>query len=96
VAFIYRFGIKFCGGCNPTFERGQLFSKLKEATSQCINYKTIDEDDAHAYDGLLVICGCENCCVDIGFVQTKSDPIVIREEKDYKETLERLLDFSLE
>lgn len=92
---MYRFGIKFCGGCNPTFERGQLYRDLKEATSQCINYETIDDDETYAYDGLLVICGCENCCVDISSIQIKTNPILLREEEDYGKVLNQLLAFSL-
>ena len=84
-----KYGVKFCGGCNPTFERGQVFKKIKEETSKHIFLESVKEDEI--YDGLLVICGCNNCCVDIDDIQTKTEPIIMGSDNQYEEVVRKLL-----
>ena len=54
-------GVKFCGGCNPMYDRGKLFEKTKEAYP---DYTFEMADDTRKYEKLLVICGCERACAD--------------------------------
>lgn len=52
-------GVKFCGGCNPRFERGEVYRDIKQ-TIQNIDFSYASEDEV--YDILLVIGGCSSCC----------------------------------
>ena len=54
-------GVKFCGGCNPMYDRGKLFEKTKEAYP---DHTFEMADDTRKYETLLVICGCERACAD--------------------------------
>ena len=54
-------GVKFCGGCNPLYDRGKLFEKTKEAYP---DHTFEMADDTKEYEKLLVICGCERACAD--------------------------------
>ena len=54
-------GVKFCGGCNPMYDRGKLFEKTKEAYP---DHAFEIADDTKEYEKLLVICGCERACAD--------------------------------
>ena len=54
-------GVKFCGGCNPMYDRGKLFEKTKEAYP---DHAFEMADDTKKYEKLLVICGCERACAD--------------------------------
>ena len=54
-------GVKFCGGCNPMYDRGKLFEKTKEAYP---DHTFEMADDTRKYEKLLVICGCERACAD--------------------------------
>jgi hypothetical protein len=54
-------GVKFCGGCNPMYDRGKLFEKTKEAYS---GHTFEMADNTRKYEKLLVICGCERACAD--------------------------------
>ena len=52
-------GIRFCGGCNPRYDRGKACEEIKQ------QFKDIDFLHAvenEKYDCLLVIGGCTNCC----------------------------------
>ena len=54
-------GIKFCGGCNPGYDRRQACEEIKEAfENKDLEFLHAVEDDP--YDCLLVIGGCSNCC----------------------------------
>ena len=52
-------GIKFCGGCNPRYERGEASRQIQRELSQ-IEFAHAVEGEK--YDNLLVIGGCPACC----------------------------------
>lgn len=52
-------GVKFCGGCNPRFERGAAYRDIKSSIDK-IEFDYANEDEI--YDILLVIGGCPSCC----------------------------------
>lgn len=49
--------LKYCGGCNPRFDRAALAARLKEEGG--IEWALPGEHAEHT----VVICGCERCCV---------------------------------
>jgi len=57
-----RIGVKYCGGCNPSYDRVALAKRME---------KTLDKEaefisfQARNLDLVLVVCGCETACVDI-------------------------------
>ena len=53
-------GVKFCGGCNPMYDRGKLYKRIIEAYPEH-SFETADE--TKNYKTLLAICGCERACV---------------------------------
>lgn len=63
-------GVKFCGGCNPRFERGEVFRNIKKEIEQ-IEFSYASEDEC--YDILLVIGGCQSCCASYEQYEVKGD-----------------------
>ncbi len=55
-------GVKFCGGCNPMYDRGKLYERIR---SEYAEQAFETADPAKNYETLLVICGCERACPDI-------------------------------
>ena len=53
-------GVKFCGGCNPMYDRGKLYKRIIEAYSE---HSFEAADETKNYETLLAICGCERACV---------------------------------
>jgi len=53
-------GVKFCGGCNPRYDRVEALYKLKERFEDKVDFDYAKENED--YDVLLVIGGCTNCC----------------------------------
>lgn len=51
--------VKFCGGCNPGYDRGQAYQTIREAVSDCALLSLPVE--GQAYDALLILRGCTGC-----------------------------------
>ena len=52
-------GIKYCGGCNPRYDRAAFVSRLLPAHPE---WDTEYSQEGVHYDRLYVICGCTSCC----------------------------------
>lgn len=57
-----RIGVKYCGGCNPRYDRRVAFDEIKKAVP---NAQYMSAEDEGIYDVLLVFAGCPNSCADI-------------------------------
>lgn len=53
-------GVKFCGGCNPRYDRGRAYEQIKEHFRGRVDFRVAEEEQT--YDFLLVIGGCTNNC----------------------------------
>lgn len=59
--------IKFCGGCNPTFDRGEYWNRICQCAGERISWIRFQED----YDGVvLVINGCQRACPEFDLSST--------------------------
>ncbi|MEA4816621.1 hypothetical protein SDC9_163978 [bioreactor metagenome] len=76
-----KIGIKYCGGCNSTYDRKSLYDRLK---SEYPNHEIEAVKAGKAYDLLVVLCGCKAQCADISAYS--SDAIVfVTEEYEYED-----------
>lgn len=53
-------GVRFCGGCNPRYQRGEALARIREHFRGRIEFPIAEEGPE--YDILLVIGGCTNSC----------------------------------
>lgn len=63
-----RLAIKFCGGCNPAIERGQLARIIRRDLADGVRWVSAEEE----VDLLLIICGCLTACADRTEVKEKA------------------------
>ncbi|MDO4545851.1 MAG: hypothetical protein Q4C25_06810 [Bacillota bacterium] len=63
-------GVRFCGGCNPRYDRGKAYEEIKNKIKS-VDFLHAVEDDR--YDCLLVIGGCTNCCASYDQFDVKGD-----------------------
>lgn len=54
-----RFAVKYCGGCNPRYDRGAAYAEIRAALEGSISFSYPKEGES--YDGLLIIRGCTGC-----------------------------------
>jgi hypothetical protein len=68
-----RVGVKFCGGCNPRYDRSGELDKILDHFAKDSDDFGADKiekgkalfgfaKDGGKYDVLLVVCGCTNLC----------------------------------
>ena len=51
--------IKFCGGCNPRYDRGRAYAAIREATKDAAVFSLPQEGTR--YDVLVILRGCTAC-----------------------------------
>jgi len=84
-------GVRFCGGCNPNYERGQAFRDI-QACCPGIDFANATEEDS--YDILLVIGGCSSCCA--SYEQFKAEKILKMWDISHKDRICRELNHRLQ
>ncbi|MDR1496610.1 MAG: hypothetical protein LBS67_06820 [Clostridiales Family XIII bacterium] len=63
-------GFKFCGGCNPVYDRRAAYEKIRSdvcvrAAERGVEVSFEPVREGVRYDALLVICGCANRCASL-------------------------------
>lgn len=72
--------IKFCGGCNPTYDRGAAVDKLKKIFDGKIQF--FNHDIAVPRELGILVQGCEKECVLIKNLAPAEHYITLRYESD--------------
>lgn len=62
-----KIGIKYCGGCNPLFDRKKYVQELERENGVPLEI-AVEELE---YDLIYVVCGCPVCCADISGLKAK-------------------------
>ena len=51
--------MKYCGGCNPGFDRVEYFRRIRSAAGNSIEWVTLEDPGC---DAVLLIQGCDTAC----------------------------------
>lgn len=81
-------GVKFCGGCNPRYDRGKALETIKNEMQGETEF-VIAEEGAF-YDQLLVIGGCTNCCASFSQYLTKNGVVKNWDESQIEDTISKI------
>ena len=84
-----KIGIKYCGGCNPTYERLEF---IQEVQSRLGNRFLFCRSDRRDLDGMLLINGCVRSCATENLDHKETAYVSISGEED----LELLIDWLTE
>lgn len=81
-------GIKYCGGCNPRYDRKRFAELLKRRFGH--SFETADAENE--YDVLVVLCGCSSSCAGFSQYKVKSGQVVIvRSEADFDDAVNSII-----
>jgi len=75
-----KIGIKYCGGCNPTYDRTNVVTKLKKHLNDSDSIETAKEEII--YDIVVILCGCSKACANYENLKAKYEKICISSEND--------------
>ncbi len=90
------FAIRYCGGCNPHYDRVAFANRVKEHFNGRAEFELAQE--GKEYEGLLVIGGCSNCCASHKQFTSLNPPKLIWGEEffdDIVKMVEGIIDESL-
>ncbi len=75
-----RVGIKYCGGCNPEYDRVAIVDHIKQSLKDKIE---IVRPESEAVDLILSVNGCSTACADVKpFENLKIHTITSLEDAD--------------
>lgn len=81
-------GVKFCGGCNPRYDRGKALADIKKEMQGQAEFVVAEEGGE--YDYLLVIGGCTNCCASYSQYKAQNDTIRMWDNGHIENTISKL------
>ncbi|MEG1255605.1 hypothetical protein [Clostridium sp.] len=81
-------GVKYCGGCNPLFNRSNFLNQIKKNSRSNVEFYSVKNGEV--YDGVVVLCGCKSRCAEYKDIQYRNFLIVVDSQKDYPKVLEKV------
>ena len=57
-----RIGLKYCGGCNPQYDRVQAVASIRKQLEEKVELVSYEDQDI---EGALVVTGCPTACIDM-------------------------------
>ena len=85
-----RIGLKYCGGCNPLYDRVQAVESVRKRLKDKI--ELVSHEDREA-EGTLVVAGCPTACVDLKPFEGRSI-WVVRSLQDVERFIDTLSEIS--
>jgi hypothetical protein len=85
-----RVALKYCGGCNPGFDRVKYVRAIQNAAGDLIEWVTVYDPD---FEAALVICGCDSACLveDMGLGACQKIVSIRDDKRDPAEVVKNLL-----
>ena len=74
-----RIGLKYCGGCNPSYDRVEYVRAVQEEAGDRIAWVPLDEG---GFSTLLLVSGCDKQCVEMAEYR-ESGCRIVRIKDDY-------------
>ena len=85
-----KIGIKYCGGCNPRYDRTNIAQRLREDLPES---EIVSAAPEREMDYVVVVCGCKSACALVDGLSGKYGRTILTESDAYGgllETLKRL------
>ena len=79
--------IKYCGGCNPGYDRVALADFIKNSLHGRVEFVALDSE---VVDLILAVEGCKTCCADLSTFEGKQIYFIAQIE-DAGKFLQKLL-----
>jgi len=74
---LLKIGIKFCGGCNPAFDRVAAVEKIKKGLEGKAEFVPLNDETSEM---VIAVMGCGNACAELG--ETREKQIIIISDID--------------
>jgi hypothetical protein len=68
-------GVKYCGGCNPNYDRADFVAQLRTEFSDHVFVSPVET--GVLYDFLIIVCGCDRRCAAIADLAARNGFIYV-------------------
>jgi hypothetical protein len=85
-----KIGIKYCGGCNPSYERVEMIQRLQSLLEDRFIFAVHDPQDS---DIMVFVSGCPRACADKNSSNLKVPSQSIFGENDFESLIKWLTAF---
>jgi len=83
-----RVGVKYCGGCNPEYDRVALVEQIKERLEGKVSFVS---PESEGIDIILAVNGCRTACADLsGF--RRNETWTVTGNEDGKEFVREIVE----
>lgn len=81
--------MKYCGGCNPRFDRVEFVRRLREAFPHIVFMPYRPEE---RFGFTVIVCGCASRCVDVNIqdISGEHGGMLVCAEADFASLCERI------
>jgi len=87
-----RIGVKYCGGCNPFYDRGATVRKAL-ANFPSASVESVVGKDCAEFDLIFVVLGCSQSeCFDYKSLQGKYGQVIISKPEDSAKIIQAMND----
>lgn len=76
-----KIGIKYCGGCNPRYDRGMEMLHLKEKFKEI---QWVSGNEHEVCDFWLIVCGCSRACVRTEGLSARQKILLLKSPMDFQ------------
>jgi len=84
-----KIGIKYCGGCNPGYERVEMVERVQFQFKDRFSFLRHDEPEI---DGLILMSGCQTGCAE-DLNSTRIHSCSVTRENDFENLIDWLKSF---
>jgi hypothetical protein len=85
-----KIGMKYCGGCNPTYDRVEMVERVQSRLEDRFLFLRHDQQDL---DGLILINGCPRSCANENLDHIGEVPhLSMAGESDFENLVNWLID----
>lgn len=86
-----RIGLKYCGGCNPSYDRVEYVRQIQMAAGNRVEWVSLEEG---GFSALLLVSGCDKQCAEMAEYETEGCRVISIKDLRMKPTeiLSRLLE----
>jgi hypothetical protein len=82
-----RVAIKYCGGCNPDYDRVGLVKRIKQSLDGRVEFVSLEDENI---DLLLAIEGCPTACAELRSIKA-TEILIINKVDDAMGLLQNIL-----
>jgi len=87
LCYMLRIGVKYCGGCNPRYERVEMMERVQFRSNDRFLFLRHDEPDI---DVLILMSGCHRACAGENLNITKIPHCLVTGEDDFNSLIDWL------